>query len=65
MDAPREAASFKADALRRMVELFEALTNAEPDQGHAAAVTHWKAELDASVRAGKPGCQTSNPVTSP
>jgi tetratricopeptide (TPR) repeat protein len=54
MNPPPELTSFKTETLRRVVELFEVLNIAEPDQGHDAAGAQWKAKLDTLRQGSKP-----------
>jgi eukaryotic-like serine/threonine-protein kinase len=43
MNPPPASANRKAEALQRVIELFEALHAAEPDKGHDATAESWRA----------------------
>jgi eukaryotic-like serine/threonine-protein kinase len=45
MEPPPAAADRKAQALQRVIELFEALHAAEPDAGHDASAEQWRSRI--------------------
>jgi eukaryotic-like serine/threonine-protein kinase len=58
MNPPPEVAFRKAEALQRVIELFEALHAAEPDKGHDAQAQAWRAR---QVQSGTEGISENQP----
>jgi eukaryotic-like serine/threonine-protein kinase len=58
MNPPPEVAFRKAEALQRVIDLFEALHTAEPDNGHDAQAQAWRAR---QAQSGTEGTSENQP----